>query len=187
MILAYLAYFIVNSSIATSCPYVLPYKTNTRHRVLQSFNGKYSHLPPLQYGVDFEMSKGTEIFAARSGIIIETKSNSNLSGKTREFIKHANFIKILHSDKSQALYAHLQFNGIFVKKGQKVKASERIGLSGCTGFCDGAHLHFEVYRPSQNKKGRVSLPFKFLTQSGILKSLQRQKSYTSIMPSKICP
>jgi murein DD-endopeptidase MepM/ murein hydrolase activator NlpD len=31
-----------------------------------------------------------------------------------------------------------------VKAGQKLAAGERVGLLGCTGSCEGAHLHFEI-------------------------------------------
>lgn len=31
-----------------------------------------------------------------------------------------------------------------VKAGQKLDAGEEVGLLGCTGSCDGAHLHFEI-------------------------------------------
>jgi murein DD-endopeptidase MepM/ murein hydrolase activator NlpD len=31
-----------------------------------------------------------------------------------------------------------------VEAGQKLAAGDRVGLLGCTGSCDGAHLHFEI-------------------------------------------
>ncbi len=181
MFLLFFTIFFINNALSANCPYLLPYKVGSEHRVLQGFNGKFSHLPPLQYGVDFEMGVGTEIYAAQNGIIKEVKFNSNLSGKTSKFIKHANFIKIIHTDKTMALYAHLKQNGVLVKKDQKVSAGEVIGQSGCTGFCDGAHLHFEVYKPASNKKGRQSLPFSFISKKGIEKKLRRQKSYQAVL------
>jgi len=125
------------------------------------------------------MAKGTEIYAAKGGIVKDIKNDSDLSGKTPHFIKHANYIKVLHSDQTMAFYAHLQKGGVLVKKGQSIREGEKIGLSGCTGYCDGAHLHFEVFKPANNKKGRVSLPFKFITHLGVLDSLKRQHTYKS--------
>jgi murein DD-endopeptidase MepM/ murein hydrolase activator NlpD len=33
-----------------------------------------------------------------------------------------------------------------VHRGQRLWAGERIGTAGCTGWCTGTHLHFEVRR-----------------------------------------
>lgn len=42
----------------------------------------------------------------------------------------------------EALYAHLSEVG--VKVGERVATGQRLGLAGCTGYCTGTHLHFEV-------------------------------------------
>jgi murein DD-endopeptidase MepM/ murein hydrolase activator NlpD len=44
----------------------------------------------------------------------------------------------------QTLYAHLASAG--VRAGQWVGAGDPIGVAGCTGWCTGTHLHFEVRR-----------------------------------------
>jgi len=147
---------------------------------LQGYFGKYSHKAPLEYGVDFEMSEGTPIHAARSGTVIQTKSDSDESGKDKSFLEKANYIKIKHSDKSTGYYAHLKKDGVLVKEGEKVLAGQKIGLSGCTGWCDGAHLHFEVHILDKNKKRRT-LPIRFITKQGVVKNIERQKSYTSVL------
>lgn len=41
-----------------------------------------------------------------------------------------------------ALYAHLSRVG--VRAGQDVAADDAIGVAGCTGWCTGTHLHFEL-------------------------------------------
>ena len=41
-----------------------------------------------------------------------------------------------------AAYAHLSEVG--VKVGEQVLSGQRLGLAGCTGWCTGTHLHFEV-------------------------------------------
>jgi len=43
-----------------------------------------------------------------------------------------------------ALYAHLA--NVAVRKGQKLRKGQRLGLAGCTGSCSGTHLHFELKR-----------------------------------------
>src|SRR5579864_2244154 len=42
------------------------------------------------------------------------------------------------------LYAHL--SGFRVHSGQEVSKGELLGIAGCTGYCTGTHLHFEVRR-----------------------------------------
>ena len=42
----------------------------------------------------------------------------------------------------ETLYAHL--SGIVVRAGQQVSQGQALGNVGCTGFCTGNHLHFEV-------------------------------------------
>ncbi|KAG1252036.1 hypothetical protein G6F68_011979 [Rhizopus microsporus] len=56
----------------------------------------------------------------------------------------ANFIRVLHSDGSMALYGHLQAGGMRVRRGQAVQAGQPIGLSGNSGYSSAPHLHFVV-------------------------------------------
>jgi murein DD-endopeptidase MepM/ murein hydrolase activator NlpD len=42
----------------------------------------------------------------------------------------------------QTLYAHLASVG--VRQGQWVSAGQPLGVAGCTGWCTGTHLHFEL-------------------------------------------
>jgi len=58
----------------------------------------------------------------------------------------ANIIRIVHDDGTLSLYAHLNWNSIRVKPGDRVKAGQYIADSGNTGFTSGPHLHFSVQR-----------------------------------------
>jgi murein DD-endopeptidase MepM/ murein hydrolase activator NlpD len=42
----------------------------------------------------------------------------------------------------EALYAHLSSVGVRI--GQTVTPGQKLGLAGCTGYCTGTHLHFEL-------------------------------------------
>ncbi|WP_227766362.1 M23 family metallopeptidase [Zhaonella formicivorans] len=83
-------------------------------------------------GIDLPAPRGTKIVAAKDGIVVGT-SYSPVEGKT-VVIKH---------DFGFTRYAHM--DSFAVTRGQKVKAGEKIGEVGSTGFFStGAHLHFEV-------------------------------------------
>jgi murein DD-endopeptidase MepM/ murein hydrolase activator NlpD len=56
---------------------------------------------------------------------------------------YGNYIIVRHGNGLETLYAHL--SGIYVGLGQYVGQGEIIGAVGCTGWCSGPHLHFEVH------------------------------------------
>ena len=57
---------------------------------------------------------------------------------------YGKFVRIQHYKDEQTVYAHLSKH--YVKVGDKVKAGDRVGLSGNTGASTGPHLHFG-FRP----------------------------------------
>jgi murein DD-endopeptidase MepM/ murein hydrolase activator NlpD len=115
------------------------------------------------HGVEFYVSKGTEVLAAASGTVV-------VAGTDAEIIygPHANFygnLIVIQLDTpflGQAvynLYGHL--SDVLVEAGQHVEAQEVIALSGATGVADGAHLHFEV-RVGQNSYENTRNPLLWL-------------------------
>jgi murein DD-endopeptidase MepM/ murein hydrolase activator NlpD len=84
-------------------------------------------------GIDIGGVFGTGVAAAASGkVVLAAYSNYG----------YGNYIIIRHADGSETLYAHL--STIYVSLGQEVGQGEPIGAVGCTGWCTGPHLHFEV-------------------------------------------
>lgn len=88
------------------------------------------------YGIDMAALKGTPVYAALEGVVIEASYAPQGYGKS---------IVIDHK-KCKTRYAHL--NDMYVKVGQKVDRSKPIGRVGDTGLVrgknDASHLHFEV-------------------------------------------
>lgn len=153
--------------------YLLPYKSNRAHKLMQGYFGKFSHSDT--HALDFEMTEGTEIVAAREGVVIGVKEDSNEGGLTPDFMDKGNFVMIYHLDGTFGSYFHLKQNGALVQEGQTVKKGDVIGLSGNTGWSSAPHLHFEVLLPSTDIKRTV--PTQFLLSNGKSETLQEGRSY----------
>lgn len=159
--------------------YRLPYKAGTSQVVSQGFNGKFTHFGKSQYAVDFNMKEGTEVYAAREGVVVITKADSNKGGADKAFEKDANHVIIEHSDGTLASYDHLKQNGVKVKVGQKIQRGQLIGYSGKTGYAQGPHLHFIVYKAIDGTH-RESFPVKFMSVDGVVETPKRGVSYKAM-------
>jgi murein DD-endopeptidase MepM/ murein hydrolase activator NlpD len=83
-------------------------------------------------GIDFAAERGTPIYAPAAG---EVRRVGRLGG-------YGNVVEIDHGNGVVTLYAHL--HAYLVKKGDRVRPGQRIGLMGRTGRSTGVHLHYEV-------------------------------------------
>jgi murein DD-endopeptidase MepM/ murein hydrolase activator NlpD len=141
-------------------PYRLPYALASSYRVSQAFPDTLTHIDTANSNaIDFEMPVGTDIFAARAGIVINVASDFFEAGLDPSYAAQANIIRILHEDGTMALYAHLNWNSIRVEPGQRVSRGAYIADSGNTGFSSGPHLHFVVQRNSSGAVASVAVEF----------------------------
>jgi len=159
-----------------SVVYRLPYEAGRAFRVVQGYNGAFSHTGPEQYAIDWQMPEGTPVLAARGGVVVATKDDSLTVGADKRFEECANYVLIEHADGTIGNYAHLLAHGVRVSVGQAVAAGAVIGLSGNTGFSSGAHLHFSVFK-ARNGKERESIPTRFRTQDEAAATLLSGHSY----------
>jgi len=144
----------------TSFIYWLPFEEGRKHLLIQAYNSKMSHKNELS--LDFKMNKGSKVCAARDGVVIETKADSDEGGLNDEYLSKGNHIIIRHADGSIAMYWHLKKNGVLVKVGDTVLQGQHIGYSGNTGYSAFPHLHFQV----QDKNGN-DIATRFLTKKGV--------------------
>ena len=163
--------------------YILPYQEGEQHGIGQAYGGKFSHyMRGRTHAIDFDMEEGTPICAAREGVVIFVKDNSNKHGKTIQFQDYGNYVTIYHEDGTMANYFHLKKKGSKVKVGDKVKAGQIIALSGNTGWSSGPHLHFQVFSYDDEMKMK-SIPTKFLQEKGKTIVLEKSKvGYPSVHP-----
>lgn len=148
----------------TSFVYQLPYETTRSHLLVQGYFGKFSHKE--RAALDFKMKRGTNILAARDGIVTRVKEDGDKGGWNPKYRLYGNNIIIQHSDNSRSGYWHLEKNGALVNVGDTVKQGQVIGLSGKTGYTAFPHLHFIVWRSDSRGQWQM-IPTRFKTKKGI--------------------
>jgi murein DD-endopeptidase MepM/ murein hydrolase activator NlpD len=84
-------------------------------------------------GIDFAAKAGAPIYATADGIVKLAKYNGG----------YGNCVIIDHLYGFESRYGHMQ--KILVRRGQRVKRGDKIGLVGKTGIATAPHLHFEVH------------------------------------------
>ena len=141
--------------------YRVPYAAGTRHLVTQAYPELTTHgTLDSRFAVDIAMPVGTDVVAARDGIVFDVSSTNFKGGPdAQKFADLANLVRILHEDGTFAVYAHLNWNTIRVRPGDRVQAGEYIADSGNTGFSSGPHLHFAVLRNTGMRIESVPVSF----------------------------
>ena len=92
---------------------------------------------------DINGKSGFDYITAHSdGVVVSYRNDYNKTDKTGN--SYGNYVKIKHNDGYYTLYAHLKYNSVKVKTGDKVTKGQPIGYMGNTGHSNGAHLHWEV-------------------------------------------
>jgi murein DD-endopeptidase MepM/ murein hydrolase activator NlpD len=146
--------------------YHLPFPAREKFGVAQAFGGKASHTDTQNYyAVDIVMPEGTPVLAARDGVVMTVDNDFYGAGlDMAQYGDRANNIRIVHSDGTMAVYAHLELESAKVAVGDHVRAGQELALSGDTGYTTGPHLHFCVQVNTDMRL--VSVPFQFTTEAG---------------------
>jgi murein DD-endopeptidase MepM/ murein hydrolase activator NlpD len=86
-------------------------------------------------GLDIGILRSLTVKAASAGRVLE-------AGYLPGYEGYGNVVLVDLGDRYTALYAHLAQP--LVRAGQRLVPGERVGVAGCTGWCTGTHLHFEL-------------------------------------------
>lgn len=95
----------------------------------------------------------SNIIALESGTV-ETVVN-NVKGpnhKSKGLATYGNFVKIKQNNGKTALYAHMKYGSVRVKKGEYIEKGTVIGTIGETGNAYGKHLHLEIQNENNVKE-----------------------------------
>jgi murein DD-endopeptidase MepM/ murein hydrolase activator NlpD len=154
--------------------YHYPWKAGDTRTIAQGNNNPPpgSHNGSQAYAFDFSMASGTQIRAARDGVVEWTQStltktfNPNLpvSPTNQPFPNGSlqnwgNAVRIRHDGGFTSWYFHIQPNGVLVKVGDHVSTGQPIALSDNIGRTGGPHLHFQVQADSINWGQSVPISF----------------------------
>lgn len=115
----------------TSSGYIWPFSGN-----ISSYFGEYRGGNSYHLAIDIDGfgRYGAPVVASASGTVVLVASLD---------WGYGTYIIIRHADGSETVYAHL--SAVYVSQGQTVGQGEQIGAIGCTGYCTGPHLHFELW------------------------------------------
>jgi murein DD-endopeptidase MepM/ murein hydrolase activator NlpD len=97
-------------------------------------------------GLDLAAPRGSKVYAARDGIVIQKGYNAILG----------NHIVIAHAGGLETVYGHL--DSAEVELNQTVTSAMIIGRVGSTGASTGPHLHFEVKEKGGSRNPENFLP-----------------------------
>ena len=86
-------------------------------------------------GVDIGSLRSLEVVAAAPGVVEATGYSTGYEG-------YGKIVLVDLGGGLEALYGHL--DSVAVDVGAVVVAGQHLGVAGCTGYCTGTHLHFEL-------------------------------------------
>ena len=162
------------SKVDTSYVYDLPFKVDNQIIISQGYFGKRTHI--RERALDFSLPIGTNIYAAREGVVIDVVDYNTKTCYHKDCSKYNNKIIIYHNDGSFSDYLHIDTNSAKVKIGDKVLKGQLIAKSGNIGWSSGPHLHFSVYQHKMDKRKFYETKFK-VYEDGVPVILRREGTY----------
>lgn len=170
--------------IMVSADYILPF-CDVPVSISQGYNGPWSHKlirknTDQSYSLDFALPVGTDILAARDGILkffYEDISSFYLGTDFGNGSKSlANLLVMQHDDGAHTCYQHFQkksISALGLKANDYIRQGRVIGKTGLSGWIGNVpHLHFMAYtRKREYVDGKIenllrTQPVKFVDYEG---------------------
>jgi murein DD-endopeptidase MepM/ murein hydrolase activator NlpD len=160
--------------------YRLPYLQWIPRLCSQASGGETHNTPEHYYAFDFLMPIGTQVLAARDGVVAQVNDGTPEGVPWQQ--DDGNSVYVLHRDGTFALYHHLSA-GVPVRVGQLVASGQPIALSGNTGFSRTPHLHFVVQ--ARTREGELrAIPIRFSMPGRASFDLEASHHHGVVPPSK---
>ncbi|MCX6239156.1 MAG: M23 family metallopeptidase [Bacteroidia bacterium] len=137
-----------SAKIDPDYPYLIPVKNGTSTEVFQVSNissilGKSG--PTNWYCMGFNTNAGDTIYASRGGIVVENKMSIKEKDRDVWYSSDYNYVIILHDDGTVARYSQLENNKVFPQIGDKIIASQPIGIASAGNSQTRSHVYLLVY------------------------------------------
>ena len=132
-------------------PSIRPVKGGWVTSVYGERRDPFTGVNEMHPGLDIALRPGSEVLATGAGVV------KKVNLKVVKNKGYGKYIIISHGFGYETLYGHL--SEVFVKRGQKVKRWDLIGLTGNTGKSTAPHIHYGVY-----VKGKSRDPVDFILE-----------------------
>lgn len=152
-----------------SIPAIMPVANKDLTRVASGY-GMRLHPVYKTYrmhtGMDFTAPIGSDIYCTGDGVVKKTERSGRGYG---------NHVIVDHGYGYETVYAHM--SQINVRKGQKVKRGDILGVVGNSGTSTGPHLHYEVHK-NGNKINPVNYYYNDLSDEEYEKMIEISSRHT---------
>lgn len=115
--------------------------------ITQQFSGKHKGLDVVGLNGSAHVTDGITAHTAGRVVAMAVGHGNNKGASGTD--SYGNYVKLEHPGGWYTLYAHLR--DVDVTMGQQVDQGQRIGYMGNTGNSYGAHLHWEVRTPDNQR------------------------------------
>ncbi len=102
--------------------------------------------PTFHYGTDFAAPRGTNVVAARGGVVTHVGFDAVLG----------NHVILAHTGGFETVYGHLET--AVVTLNQELASGMIVGRVGSTGLTTGSHLHFEIRQHGRHRDPLTLIP-----------------------------
>ena len=136
---------------------IIPFKCNKVKLTSAYGNRVLNGAKQFHGGYDLVGVGSYEVVAAVPGKVIRSRI---VTDKTNTTWQWGNYVCVRGTDGLDYYYCHLASRA--VTEGQTVRAGDKLGIMGNTGYSFGAHLHFEVRRSTEkiNPETNLGIPNK---------------------------
>jgi len=143
------------------------------------------------YSLSFSSTNGADVYAARSGTVVDVVDEYDDSQLDKYFTSEYNYVRVVHDDCTFANYRHLKKGSITVRIGDKITAGEPLAKVVPRGGSEDPKFRLMItYRNESYEKGTDTEYWKYVTpvfRSGNEESvmLKPGQSYIAIHPDDV--